>query len=820
MVIRTTLRWSALILVCAVLMLAIGGCTPVPAVLSTTPANGATGVPVTTTVSAKLAGQFHAETINGDTFTLSQGGTPVPGQVSYDAGTNTATFTPAQPLNRSTLYTATLAKGFGAAPVAANKCLACDWPLLVVPVAVAGIAALAATPPDSGLADAFDWTFTTLAPNGAPKANAGPNQHVTLAPGGDAIEVQLDASGSTDITKSVVSYTWTGDPDPADIVNPKVTVAPGAHVFTLVVTDNEGATSDPATVTIFVNIPPVADAGPDQSVSIVPEKSKAAAPTVNVTLDGSASHDSDGTIVSYTWTGTPDPDDTVNPTVALSAGTYVLTLVVTDNDGAVSAPDTVTITVDGNTPPVAQIAPTTNPVQAVLGEGFAFAYDPGVLYGLHTTAYEPPNYGYVSLDWINPADGSVTKSVPIVLPGSSLKPAYGYGLAVDRTTGTLWALLQLEYDKAIVVDTPFLATLDPVTGVAHYVVNLQGSWPNDIACAEDGTLYALVDSEGAALNTVDKVTGELNHVLGFGASAATNDAITYNPVDHLMAHAFRDVGGVSIIEEIDLATFTVSQLLAAPPQESYAWQWPAALAFESNSSKFFLSEDPGEGGGRLSTVDVTEIGGVEALLQTGNTVYSGLAFGCKKKPSVGPVELDGSSSYDPDPADSIVSYAWTVTSVPTGSADMGVSDPAAASTELAPDVPGDYTVSLVVSDGKNLSRATDYTITYQNSPPVANAGADVIISDMPGSEACLDGSASYDVDCDNLVYSWSITDAVGAPVYASFLPSQNAAAACFQFLGTVMPGDYTVTLTVTEDKPNGLSATDTAIVTVQSGTTK
>ena len=85
---------------------------------------------------------------------------------------------------------------------------------------------------------------------------------------------------------------------------------------------------------------PVAEAGNNRTVILPPDQSE-----LTLTLDGSGSTDPDGTISSYTWTGTPDPEDVARPEVTLTEGTYVFTLVVADNNGAASAPDQVTITV-------------------------------------------------------------------------------------------------------------------------------------------------------------------------------------------------------------------------------------------------------------------------------------------------------------------------------------------------------------------------------------------------------------------------------------------------------------------------------------------
>jgi len=95
------------------------------------------------------------------------------------------------------------------------------------------------------------------------------------------------------------------------------------------------------------NQPPVANAGPDQFVTLTEGQLSA-----TVTLNGTGSSDADGSIVTYTWSGSPDPTDIASPSLALVAGSYTFTLVVTDNEGASSAPDSVNVTVS---PPVTSL---------------------------------------------------------------------------------------------------------------------------------------------------------------------------------------------------------------------------------------------------------------------------------------------------------------------------------------------------------------------------------------------------------------------------------------------------------------------------------
>ncbi|WP_191907836.1 S8 family serine peptidase [Nocardioides cynanchi] len=88
------------------------------------------------------------------------------------------------------------------------------------------------------------------------------------------------------------------------------------------------------------NLPPIADAGPDQTVLVNPRATKA-----TFTLDGRGSSDPDGTITSYVWRrGTTTVGSGSTLTLTRKPGTYTFTLKVTDN-GGLTASDTVTVTV-------------------------------------------------------------------------------------------------------------------------------------------------------------------------------------------------------------------------------------------------------------------------------------------------------------------------------------------------------------------------------------------------------------------------------------------------------------------------------------------
>ena len=84
--------------------------TTPPNVISTNPADKATGVAVNHTVNATFDKAMDPETINTANFTLA-GPNPITGTVTYDAVNKIATFTPGSDLAPSTQFTATVTTG-------------------------------------------------------------------------------------------------------------------------------------------------------------------------------------------------------------------------------------------------------------------------------------------------------------------------------------------------------------------------------------------------------------------------------------------------------------------------------------------------------------------------------------------------------------------------------------------------------------------------------------------------------------------------------------------------------------------------------------
>jgi len=116
---------------------------------------------------------------------------------------------------------------------------------------------------------------------------------------------------------------------------------------------------EPLPIITPVNEPPVADAGVEQTLADTDGLD-----TEMVTLDGSLSSDADGQIVLYTWSENGiviASGSTPTLPVTLSSGTHILTLVVTDDDGATSAEAFVTITIAAPEVPAPEVTPETTP---------------------------------------------------------------------------------------------------------------------------------------------------------------------------------------------------------------------------------------------------------------------------------------------------------------------------------------------------------------------------------------------------------------------------------------------------------------------------
>jgi len=203
--------------------------------------------------------------------------------------------------------------------------------------------------------------------NDPPIADAGPDMPAVIN-----TMVTLNGSGSHDvedpdgqIERYIVSYEWDFEDDGVPVhregeyTDYEFTVL-GSYAINLTVTDCAGhQDTDMMWVIVGPDSPPTANAGPDFSVN----------EDATAQFSGLGSSD-DVDIVNYTWTFTdPSSDEEMwgeTPTYVFSMpGIYEVTLVVKDTIDQTDS-DTVTVTVNDITPPVA--VAVADPEDPLLGE--------------------------------------------------------------------------------------------------------------------------------------------------------------------------------------------------------------------------------------------------------------------------------------------------------------------------------------------------------------------------------------------------------------------------------------------------------------------
>ena len=95
-----------------------------------------------------------------------------------------------------------------------------------------------------------------------------------------------------------MAYEWREGTDVLALeASPSIFLTVGVHTLDTQVTDDRGATgTDTVVISVRGNTPPTANAGADQTVTDGDGNG-----VETVTLDGSASSDADGSILSYEW---------------------------------------------------------------------------------------------------------------------------------------------------------------------------------------------------------------------------------------------------------------------------------------------------------------------------------------------------------------------------------------------------------------------------------------------------------------------------------------------------------------------------------------
>ncbi len=355
---------------------------------------------------------------------------------------------------------------------------------------------------------ARDTIFVTVnpAPNQLPSANAGADQTINLP----LNSIILSGTG-TDPDGMIVSYAWTKISGPATgtISNSAAAsttinaLSQGIYKFQFTVTDNSGAIArDTMMVTVnpAPNQLPTANAGVDQTINL---------PLNSIILSGTGT-DSDGTIVSYTWTkisgpatGTISNSATASTTVnALSQGVYKFQFTVTDNSGAIAL-DTIIVTVN----PAPNQLPTAN---AGADQTINLPLNSIILSGTGTD----PDGTIINYTWTKisgPATGTISNSAAASTTVNALSQGiYKFMLTVTDNSGAI------ARDTIFVTVNPAPNQLPSASAGANQIITLPTNTINLIGTGTDpdGTIvsYAWIKISGPATGTISNSSASTTNV--------------------------------------------------------------------------------------------------------------------------------------------------------------------------------------------------------------------------------------------------------------------------------------------------------------------
>ena len=458
------------------------------------------------------------------------------------------------------------------------------------------------------------------------------------------------------------------------------------------------------TIVPSVNLPAVANAGPDQTVLL----------GATVILNGSGSSDADGDPLTYAWTLVSRPVGSsatlsgaasASPSfVADDPGSYIVQLVA--NDGAVDSEPDVVIVNTQNSAPVADAGSDQNArvTERVTLDGSGSSDADGDL---------------LTFSWAlisKPAASATTLSDP-----AAVRPE----LVVDVPGRYVVQLVVRDGVIDSVPDSVVVSTSNTVP-VAHAgsdrtvrvgeTVPLDGSGSTDLDGDTLSYAWALISrpaGSGAQLSDASVVmpgfvidrpgTYVAQLIVQDGIDASLPDTVTITtanspPVANAGADQTVIAGQMVILDgtqslDVDGDPVSYHWSIIARPTDS-----TATLPDPSSPGPTFVVDRPGTYVIQLIVHDGAVNSDPDSVtVTTTNSPPTAAAGPDQLDAIVGQaVMLDGLQSSDPDGHP--LTYAWSLLARPPGST-AALDDPSAVGPSFTPDVTGDYVAQLIVHDG-------------------------------------------------------------------------------------------------------------------------
>ena len=606
---------------------------------------------------------------------------------------------------------------------------------------------------DSDVANSSGTDTMTIVVNEPPVAEAGPDVSAAIGE-----PITFDGWASTDSDGRILNYAWVfGDGDRGDgLTSRHVYRRPGTYTVRLTVSDD--STTDSAegedTLSVRINAPPVANAGPDQIVT-----------SSLVSFDGTGSTDPDDSVAQYDWdfgdgsTGTgPTPQH-----VFARPGAYDVRLTVTDASETIrnTASDAMRVVV--NERPIADAGPE---LIGAPGETLVFQGSRSV----------DPDGTIAEYLW-DFRDGS-TGTGKTVGHTFSRPGIYSVSLRVKDNTG---------HDEAIdFAETLVIVNDAPVPDAGRDVIAAPGDEVALSAASSfdpDGSIekyrwdFSDLDYPvlGREVSRRFSASGVYTAQLTVTDDSGTANSVSSDEVRILINHMPVADAGTDIETNATTVAFDASGSLDADGDPlTYAWDFGDG----TTATGISVTHTYAEGGTYPVVLTVDDGTGLrnathrDAISVVVNRAPVAVAGDNTRVCTGDAVVLDGSGSHDPEGG--VLKYHWafgdgTVSQIvnPTTTYKRG----------------GVYPVTLTVRDDSGFpeNRSTDRLAVEVDQGPIADAGADIVACAM--SEVRFDGSGSTDIDGVVNSFTWDFGDGqIGGGEQPAHFYSK--------------PGDYRVFLTI------------------------
>ena len=682
---------------------------------------------------------------------------------------------------------------------------------------------------DDGATDSMTFYITVLNRDPVAKIDLSAT-HINASE-----SVGFDASNSYDLDGYITNYTWIFDGGVKEYgvkTTHQFGAQNGSQAIKLVVVDDDGAVSSADTTVRVGNLKPVAVAGLDDVVDTY----------VNLTFDGSKSYDPDGSIQGYTWNfgdGTLS-NNAVDIHSWTENGTYNVTLLVTDNDGA-SSLASLKITVLNRPPeaffPDIIVASYQN---ASLNGSRCFDLDGYIvnftwslgggryLYGPEVTAMWTRAGTYEIMLSVRDNDGATaTHFFNVSVTNSAPKAGFGYtpptpteletvtfdaGTSTDldgMITGYNWNFGDGNSGSGVITEHAYLANgtyrvtlivMDDDGGTDSFVQNLTVSKynappvPSFLYSPLEPTTTDYVQFDASA--SYDTAPGQLRRYEWSWGDGTTNSMLSMPRTSHRFMVAGTFSVTLTVTDDLGAkgrmsADITVTPGVNHPP---IAVIYPSAIAQESGKGLNFdgsasydtdgtvanYSWDFGDGGRAyfaivshtfvlpdLSprdftvTLTVTDDQGTSSSAQVTVSITPAVPPNARPKAvlTAAPttvftnqlVRFSSAGSYDPDGTIPQDGYSWSF-----GDGELG-NGMEVFHRYLKP---GIYVVLLTVKDDRRATGSATETIYVMNIPPQARAGQDIMTITL--EKVWFSGAASSDTDGEVVHYSWDFGDGTQA----------------------------------------------------------